>query len=382
NMSLVLSVVLVVCADDVAIAIPLAYLGAIGSAARYGVIIKGAAHLEALGQASVFVFDKTGTLTKGTLAVSSIAVVEGVTEQELLRAGSIADRRSQHPLARAIVAYADEHHTKEEFPDTLEQVSGRGIVAHKGSEIIHIGKSEFLLACKTTIPQELQEKANACADRGQSVSFVAVGHKAIGFFAIADQLKQNARRAIAELKSLGVRKTVMLTGDNERVAQAISKEVGLDSFHANLLPEGKVGVIKQLHKEGVVIMVGDGVNDAAALSAAQVGVAMGGSGIDAAIESAQIVLMRDELEMLPEAMHLARITRRIAVEDFWIWGLTNAAGLALVFGGFIGPTGAAAYNFISDFFPLINSARVRLIHRTHARRRAAARRARSKIVVK
>jgi Cd2+/Zn2+-exporting ATPase len=377
NVSLVLSVVLVVCADDIAIAIPLAYLGAIGSAARYGVIIKGASHLEAVGQAHIFVFDKTGTLTKGTLAVSQVEVAEGATEKELLSAGACADRRSQHPLSRAIVAYADAHGIKEEFPDAVEQISGQGIVAHKGAEIIHIGKGEFLTAQKVVIHEDLQKKADACADLGQSVSFVAVGHKAIGFFAIADELKPNARRAIAELKSLGVAKTVMLTGDNERVAAAITKEVGIDTFHANLLPEDKVEVIKKLHSEGVVVMVGDGVNDAAALSGAQVGIAMGKSGIDAAIESANIVLMRDELETLPETMHLARITRRIAVEDFWIWGLTNAAGLFLVFGGFIGPTGAAAYNFISDFFPLLNSARVRFIHHLKARKRAAARRAKT-----
>lgn len=374
NVSLVLAVVLVVCADDIAIAIPLAYLGAIGSAARHGVVVKGAAHLEALGRANIFVFDKTGTLTKGELAVSSIALAKGARESELLRAGALADRRSQHPLARAIVAYASAKGIKEEFPDTVEQVGGRGIIAHKGAEVIHIGKGEFLAEHKVAIPADLQVQAHACNDAGQSVSFTAVGHKVIGFFAVADQLKPNARRIVAELKVLGAQRTVMLTGDNERVAHAIAREVGLDDVRANLLPEGKVEAIRALQREGTVVMVGDGVNDAAALAVAQVGVAMGSSGIDAAIESAQIVLMRDELEMLPEAVRLAHITRRISVEDFWIWGFTNAVGLALVFGGVIGPTGAAAYNFISDFFPLINSARVRFIHRARARRRATAHR--------
>jgi P-type E1-E2 ATPase len=361
-------VVLVVCADDIAIAIPLAYLGAIGAAARHGVIIKGAAHLEALGKVKVFVFDKTGTLTRGTLAVSSVAVAEGRTEAEVLRAGALADRRSQHPLARAVVAYADAHGAKEEFPDEFEQVAGRGNTAKKGGERIVIGKAEFLIEQKATIADDLRTKANACADAGQSVSFVAVGGAAVGFFAVADELKPGAKHAIAEIKELGVGKVLMLTGDNERVAKNIAARLRLDGFHANLLPADKVALLKKYRAHGGVAMVGDGVNDAAALSAANVGIAMGGMGIDAAIESAEVVLMRDDLQEIAEVMHLAHTTHRIALEDFWIWGITNTAGLALVFGGVIGPIGAAAYNFISDFFPLLNSARVRIVHQ--ARRRA------------
>lgn len=150
----------------------------------------------------------------------------------------------------------------------------------------------------------------------------------------------------------------MLTGDNQQAGEAVARQLGVDQWHADLLPEDKVEIIRQLQAEGPVAMVGDGVNDAAALSIASVGIAMGGLGTEGTIESAQIVLMRDDLSMLAAAIRIARLAGRVSVQDFWIWGLTNLAGLVLVFSGIIGPAGAAAYNFFSDFLPLANSTKV------------------------
>lgn len=360
NVPLVLSVVLVVCADDIAVAIPIAYLRAIGAAARRGVIVKGALHLETLGKARVIVFDKTGTLTKGKLAVSRVVPAAGQTERRTLEVGALAAQRSKHPLSRAVVAYAAAQGTAEQEPDSVEEVSGKGIVAHVKNSTAMIGREAFLKDKHIVIPEELKDKAVELSNTGQSVAYVAHNNVAVGFFAVSDEVKHNAKHAIAELKRLGVAEVVMLTGDNEQVARTVAHAIGIDDFRAGLLPEGKVDVIKELHKKGIVVMVGDGVNDAAALSAAHVGIAMGAMGVEGAIESAEIVLMRDDLMAISETMRLARSVARVSAEDFGIWGVTNIAGLALVFGGVIGPPGAAAYNFISDFFPLLNSLRVRI----------------------
>lgn len=360
NLPLVLSVVLVVCADDVAIAIPLAYLRAIGSAASRGIIVKGGKHLEVLGQAKIVVFDKTGTLTEGKLSVADVVAVEGTIKDMVIETGALAARRSSHPVAHALVAYADAQKFPATFPDESEERGGQGIVARKDGARIVVGKTVFLKTLEIPIPPSLEEQANKESDKGRTVSYVAREGTVLGFFAVADTLKQNARESIKALKALGVNKVVMLTGDNERVAQAIAGEIGIDVIHANLMPEDKIAQVKLFQKEGVTVMVGDGVNDAAALAGADVGVAMGALGSEGAIESAEIVLMRDDLSTLADAMRLARSARRVSVEDFFIWGITNAAGLALVFGGIIGPSGAAAYNFISDFFPLANSLRVRV----------------------
>ncbi len=359
NLSLVLAVVLVICADDIAVAIPLAYLRAIGLAARRGIIVKGGKHLEALGRATIFVFDKTGTLTEGELSVARVVVAKGILEKDLLESGALAVRRSSHPLSRALISYAASHHIAERFPDAAEEKSGKGVVSRSGGMTIVVGKRLFLEENGVAVPLGLAAEADRESDKGRSISYVAENLRILGFISIADTLKQNARASIEKLKSLGITKTVMLTGDNERAARYIAHELGIDDFYANLMPEEKVARLKELQKEGVVAMVGDGVNDAAALAGAHVGVAMGALGSEGAIESAQIVLMRDDLSALSEAVHLARATYRVSVEDFWIWGVTNIAGLALVFGGVIGPVGAAAYNFVSDFFPLFNSLRVR-----------------------
>lgn len=359
NLLLVLAVVLVVCADDVAIAIPIAYLRGIGTAARQGVIIKGARHLETLGKADIIVFDKTRTLTKGKLSVSAILPASNHTVREVLEAGSLAAQRSKHPLSNAVAAYAAVQGIVAAEADSVEEVSGNGIIAHKGALTVMIGRGSFFEHQGFPIPSELQAQDIELSKNGQSVSYIVRNSVVIGLAAVSDEIKHDARAAIERLKKLGVAKIIMLTGDNEHVARNVAGKLGIPDFYAGLLPEEKLAKIRELHREGIVVMVGDGVNDAAALSASQVGIAMGAMGVDGAIESAEIVLMNDDLLTIPKTMELARSVTRVSIEDFWLWGITNAAGLALVFSGVIGPSGAAAYNFISDFFPLLNSLRVR-----------------------
>ena len=359
NLPLVLAMVLVVCADDVAIAIPIAYLRAINSAASIGVIIKGSKHLEAFGQIKTLVFDKTGTLTTGSLEITGVFASSANSEREVLEAASISGARSLHPLSKAVFAYAKKKGIKERVPDSAEEKGGKGVITKIGKDSIVMGKKVFLEEFGMGFPSDMTEKAEEEAVKGRSVSFVAKNGKVIGLIAASDKIKTNAAEAIADLRSLGVRKIVMLTGDNNRVAETMSKELGVDEWYAELMPEDKVKIIRQLEEADSVAMVGDGVNDAAALSIANVGIAMGGLGAEGTIDSAQIVLMRDDLSTLPETMRIARVARRISVQDFWIWGATNAAGMVLVLCGVIGPAGAAAYNFLSDFLPLSNSVRVR-----------------------
>ncbi len=357
DIHLVLSVVLVVCADDVAVAIPLAFMGAIGSAAKRGVVVKGSAHLEALRRATTFVFDKTGTLTTGKLTVSGISCTKGCDEGELLSYSALASRGSKHPLSRAITAYANERGIPPLTPDESHSVGGKGAIAtYQGSRIL-IGRRAFMRSEKIEIPEEIEKAIASYGDEGKSISLTAKDGKILGIIALHDEIRPEAKDSLMALRELGAKRLVMLTGDNEHVARVVARELSIDEFHAGLMPQDKVARIESFVKEGSVVMVGDGVNDAAALSAATVGIAMGAIGYDTAIESASIVLMTDDLERMVETVRLSRRVQHIATEDFWIWGATNALGLALVFLGFIGPAGAAAYNFISDFFPLGNSVR-------------------------
>lgn len=367
NLTLVLAVVLVVCADDIAIAIPIAYLRAIQSAASIGVIVKGGKHLEIFGRVGTVIFDKTGTLTTGKLVVNEIVAAVGFSEDEVLKATVLADVRSSHPMSRAVVAYAKKKGVPEIFPDSAEEKGGKGVVARKGKDVILVGKRNFLEESGVSFPVELLDLAAEKAAFGQSVSFVSKNKTALGFAVASDQIKNNAKGSIEKLRMMGVKKIVMLTGDNGHAAATIAKKLKIDEWHADLLPENKVEIIKQIQKNSLVAMVGDGVNDAAALSVSNVGIAMGGLGAEGTVDSAQIVLMRDDLSTLPETMEMARLVRKISVQDFWIWGITNAAGLLLVFGGIIGPSGAAAYNFLSDFLPLFNSVRIKHNHHSTLR---------------
>lgn len=362
--ALVLAVVLVVCADDIVIAIPLTYLRAISSAAKNGVIIKGSLHLEILGRADTVVFDKTGTLTYGHPQVTGVVVGPNFTEQALLGLISGAIERSSHPLSKALLTYIKEQGMSIRECESAEVIGGKGILSYCGGEKIIIGSLKLLEEHGIGIDTTLSSSASIYTEAGNSVSYVAYKDEMIGFCAFGDEIKEDAKVVIADLYKLGIKKVVLLSGDNEHAAGALAKEIGIGEWHANLLPEDKVSRIKELSQSHTVAMVGDGVNDAASLAIAHVGIAMGGLGSDGAIESANIVLMHDRLSAIPDTIRLARQAKSISIQDFWIWGLSNIIGISLVFAGIIGPAGAAAYNFISDFFPLLNSLRAKFLQST------------------
>ncbi len=358
NTSLVLSILLVICADDVAVAVPLAYLSATRRAAKIGTIIKGSSYLEALGKVDTVVFDKTGTLTKGHLQVSEIKSFSQYSDKELLSfCGSLMEQ-SSHPVSKTIFNYAKDQKVHLELVENVEEIGGMGLTGKFENKQILFGRKAFLVSRKIDISEEASAEISRLENDGKSNSFVVVDGKLAGIIALTDEVREEAKEAISRIKKLGIKKVVMLTGDNEKVAGRIAREVGITEFHANLFPEQKVAYIKKyIDAKENVAMVGDGVNDAAAMRIATVGIAMGAIGYDTAIESADIVLMRDDISKIAEVMKLARFTEHVSIQDFWIWGFSNVLGLSLVFIGAVGPTGAAAYNFLTDFFPLFNSLR-------------------------
>ncbi len=363
DLNLLLSLLLVACADDIAVAIPLAFLAAIGYAARRGVIIKGGAYLEGLARVRTIVMDKTGTITRGRLAVRKVVAAPGFSREDVLGFLGSIESVSEHPVARSIVEYVQGTRVKYASPDKFLETPGRGLTGEVRGRKVIAGKEEFLMENKVSVGGKEMAAIHQAEEAGDTVTLVAADSRLAGFVATADEIRPRAKTAIARLKSLGVEKVVLLTGDNDRVAKTVAGAVGATEYHASLLPEDKLRYIKkELGTDGKLVMVGDGVNDAAALALADVGIAMGAIGSDAAIEAADVALMRDDLEELPETVALGRYTGAVARQDFWIWGIVNAIGLFLVIGRFIGPEGAAAFNFVTDFFPLLNSLRLFDLH--------------------
>lgn len=358
NTALVLSILLVICADDVAVAVPLAYLSATRRAAKMGAVVKGSSYLEALGNVDTVVFDKTGTLTTGHMKVSEIKTFSEYSEKELLSMCGSLMEQSSHPVSKTIYAYAKSEGVHLEMVQNVEEVGGMGLTGNFSGKQILFGRKAFLKSKNIEISEEASAEIVRLENGGKSNSFVVINNKLAGIIALTDEVRHNTKEAISHIRKLGVKNVVMLTGDNVRVAEKVAREVGITEFQAGLFPEQKVAYIKKcIDAKKVVTMVGDGVNDAAALRMATVGIAMGAIGYDTAIESADIVLMRDDISKIADIMKLARFTEKLSVQDFWLWGFSNVLGLALVFVGVIGPTGAAAYNFLTDFFPLSNSLR-------------------------
>jgi Cd2+/Zn2+-exporting ATPase len=359
SISLVLSVVLIVSAEDIAIAIPLAFVAAIGHAAKRGAIIKGGNYLEGLRKVKVLIVDKTGTLTKGNLKVADFFVFDKWSRDDVLSLAATATNESNHPAAKAVLQFAKDQNCKFKETQKFEEKSGKGIEAIIDNKKIILGRLTYLQSEKVAItPHQLRDIERE-KDRGVNTTLISYNGELIGFFSLADEVKPGTKEVIAALKLLGVERIVMLSGDNEKIAARVATEVGITDFHANLLPEDKITYLKKyLSPDYKVMAAGDGVNDAALLSAADIGVAMGGIGAETTIESADIVLMQDDLAKLSELIKLSTFTIGVAYQDLAIWGIINTIGLFLVFNGLLLPTGAAVYNFIGDFPPLLNSVKL------------------------
>ncbi|MCC6999535.1 MAG: heavy metal translocating P-type ATPase [Deltaproteobacteria bacterium] len=297
-----------------AIATPSAVLSAVARAARGGVLIKGGAHIESLGRVASIAFDKTGTLTEGHPRVITVTPAEGVTAEQVLATAAAAEALSAHPLARAITDAARARGLSLESATEMEAVHGKGLRARIGGELVTIGSTALFAA----VPPEMSAAASSLEEAGQTTMLVKRGERFLGVVGLADELRPEAKATLEELRELGIARTVMLSGDNTQVAGVIGARVGIDDVRAPLMPDEKVAALKQLAQHGGVAMVGDGVNDAPALAAASVGVAMGGAGSEVAMETADIVLMSDKLSHLPFAVGLARSATRAITQNLVI----------------------------------------------------------------
>jgi Cd2+/Zn2+-exporting ATPase len=309
------------------ISTPASILSAIANAARNGILFKGGIHLEKTATLKVIAFDKTGTLTTGKPSLQKIYALRG-NENELLRLAASIESRSEHPLAHAVVAAAQERGLNVPQAYDFRAIPGQGVEGRvegeDGDPWFWIGGERLFQERNIPIPSSLQEQARAWEDSGQTVMFVYCAGSEdgkcspgfLGLLGIADTLREDAIAMIRGLKTIGIERIVMLTGDNPRVAAQIAAQAGVDEFHASLLPQDKVTVLRELRqKYGPTGMVGDGVNDAPSLTVADVGIAMGGAGTDVAIETADVVLMSNDLRKIPFAIQLARQAQRVVRQN-------------------------------------------------------------------
>jgi heavy metal translocating P-type ATPase len=359
EMSLVLALLLVSCADDIAVATPLALSSSITHAAKHGAIIKGSDYLEGLAKVRTIIFDKTGTLTRGELKVVKVHSFGQNEEEKVLASAVWGMALSSHPISRAVNHYAKEQGLAISNPEESLEYNGEGVIVKNHNERIIIGRPSFLEKQGTEMRALDLEEVEKSRTKGQSVVAIGLNGQAIGFISLADELRPGLVGVMSKLKSMGIKHLVMLTGDNEKIAGEVSKEIGLTDYWANLLPADKLTYLKKyLNKKTKVAMVGDGVNDAPALTLVDIGIAMGAIGSPSAIESADIALMEDDLSQLPELIDISHHTLRVIYQNIIIWGVVNVIGLILVFTQTIGPTGAATYNFLTDFIPIFNSLRL------------------------
>ncbi len=356
DMNLVLAALLVSCADDVAVATPLALMSALVHSAKHGAIIKGGDFLEALPKIKVVVFDKTGTLTKGRLKLEKIISFNGFKETEVLRLAGITSLFSTHPIAKTIVSFAKTKKILIEEPDSYEEYGGKGMSAVFKGKKIAVGKEAFFKELKVKMDKKQISQIESEKAQGYNVSLVGYDDEIIGYIVLFDELRPKIKQVIDDLKKAGVRKTVMLTGDNEKIAAKISEIIGIDEFHANLLPKDKLRYLKKyLSRKYKVAMIGDGINDAPVLALSDIGIAMGAIGSDAAIDAADIAMMKDDLSQIPELMKISKMAINVIKQNIFMWGVLNVIGFFLVFTHVLNPSGASFYNFISDFIPIINS---------------------------
>lgn len=358
-----ISVLVISCPCALGLATPVAVMVGNGVGARSGILFKTAAALENCGKVKVVALDKTGTITEGEPKVTDVIPVGGNTESDLIRLAVSLEKKSEHPLAKAIMQKGEQDGVLADAAEDFEIMPGNGLTAKIGGKTV-IGGSEKFIDEKTKLPPELREKCESLAEQGKTPLLFARDDEVVGIIAVADTIKSESGRAIAELKKMGI-KVIMLTGDNERTANAIGKQAGVDEVTAGVLPDGKEAVIRKLKRGGSVAMVGDGINDAPALTRADVGIAIG-AGADVAVDAADVVLVKSRLTDVCGAIKLSRAALRNIHENlFWAF-IYNIIGIPLAAGCFVGlgltlnPMFGAAAMSLSSFCVVSNALRLNL----------------------
>jgi len=357
-----ITILIVACPCALVLGTPTAVVAAIGNAARQGILIKGGAYLEQMGRLKTLLMDKTGTLTYGRPKVVGINGLDGLNEKEVLYWAAIAEKRSEHPLAKAITERAEDFGLVIPHPESFENLRGKGVKARWNGKAILLGSVQFLREEKITILESAMEVLKQKESEGATSLFLSLDHRLLGLISIADTLREKAKDTIGQIRKEGISEIWMLTGDSEAVANRIGKELGI-RYEANLLPEEKVLRVKEWKKQGqTVAMVGDGVNDAPALAAADVGIAMGAAGTDVAIETADIALMTDELEKIPTAIRLSRKALRVIKENIAFALVFNTVLVFLSAHGWVTMILGAVMHQASSLLVILNS--MRLLRRT------------------
>ena len=358
-----ISVLVISCPCALGLATPVAIMVGNGLGAKNGILFKTAASLEAAGRTQIVALDKTGTITEGAPRVTDLLPAEGVTETELLTLAAALESRSEHPLAKAVLADAEAKAITPPEVTDFAALPGNGLAAKLDGMDIYAGNAAFIQT-KLTLPATLAQQAEKLASEGKTPLFFGGAGRLLGVIAVADTIKEDSPEAIRQLQNMGIR-VVMLTGDNQRTAAAIGRQAGVDEVIAGVLPDGKEAVIRQLQANGKVAMVGDGINDAPALTRADTGIAIG-AGTDVAIDAADVVLMNSKLSDVPAAIRLSRATLRNIHENlFWafiynIIGIPLAAGLFIPFGLTLNPMFGAAAMSLSSFCVVSNALRLNL----------------------
>ena len=359
-----ISVLVISCPCALGLATPVAIMVGNGMGAKHGTMFKTAVSLEKTGKTQIVALDKTGTITSGEPQVTDLVPADGVSEEELLKGAFALEQKSEHPLARAILALAEEKGLAREEVSDFSALPGNGLVAKRnGKELC--GGNRALITKKAFLSKQMEEQAAKLSEEGKTPLFFSEDGKMLGMIAVADVIKEDSPRAVKELQNMGIR-VVMLTGDNERTARAIGAQAGVDEVIAGVLPDGKEAVISRLKEKGKVAMVGDGINDAPALTSADIGIAIG-AGTDIAIDAADVVLMKSRLSDVPAAIRLSRATLRNIHENlFWafiynIIGIPLAAGVWIpLFGWKLNPMFGAAAMSLSSFCVVTNALRLNL----------------------
>jgi len=359
NVVVAVSTLVIACPCALTLATPTAVVASIGNAAKKGILIRGGAALETTGNINAVVLDKTGTLTLGTPKVMDVMSFDGKTEVEVVRLAAVAEKFSEHPLSRAIAEKAHELGIMVADPTDFEVKVGQGVKSHLCSTEILVGNDKLLKSFEIDLTSQTEHFLKDQESLGRTTVFVCENRSITGIISIADVPRDGVAQSISNLRNAGIKRVVMLTGDTHATADSIAEHAGITEVESNLLPEQKVDYIKKLKAEGhKVLMVGDGINDAPALASAHVGVAMGKIGTDVAIETADIVLMSDDLAKVSKTINLGKKTLTMIKQNIFLAMAVNILGIILAVHGDINPIVAAAIHEGNAMFVVLNSARL------------------------